>query len=178
MYLPQIDRPGGRGRLGRPALWTRPFPLEGGLPAKVGEAIEQSSKKIDEPFLSTPGEGHNGVYTPPSSYPPLRWRYHHTYTTGCAYTPPGALTHHRVRLHTLPSGIPTLVKTHPRDMHLYLYRKVSGLQEVHHFYILYTICCFYLLQGRRYCNYFTMRGGSLKNMAKKMIPRVPTNKNV
>ena len=26
--------------------------------------------------------------------------------------------------------------------------------------------------------YLTMRGGSLKNIAKKMIPRVPTNKNV
>jgi len=27
-------------------------------------------------------------------------------------------------------------------------------------------------------NYFTMRGGSLKNIAKKIIPKVPTNKNV
>jgi hypothetical protein len=26
--------------------------------------------------------------------------------------------------------------------------------------------------------YLTMRGGSLKNIAKKMMPKVPTNKNV
>ncbi len=28
------------------------------------------------------------------------------------------------------------------------------------------------------CLYFTMRGGSLKNIAKNIIPKVPTNKNV
>jgi hypothetical protein len=32
--------------------------------------------------------------------------------------------------------------------------------------------------GVRQCHYFTIRGGSLKKIAKKIIPKVPTNKNV
>ncbi len=35
-----------------------------------------------------------------------------------------------------------------------------------------------VLQNLTMLNYFTIRGGSLKNIAKKIIPRVPTSKKV
>ena len=35
-----------------------------------------------------------------------------------------------------------------------------------------------LKQAGSLCNYFTIRGGSLKKIAKNIIPNVPTNKKV
>jgi hypothetical protein len=35
-----------------------------------------------------------------------------------------------------------------------------------------------LLPEKKLCDYFTIRGGSLKKIEKKIIPKVPSNKNV